>query len=200
MRKKFPKIYIFHNGAVAELDYFQDFKHFLAAQDAQIIVENHAKRTAGKVPWQVIEEAIKRQKQNEISQKDGDQIWCVFDIDDFYKNNPKEFEKSLKKAEAKNIKIAYSNQCFELWLMLHFEQISTAISRKDYEKKLQTFFKKIGINYQKNSSDIFNKILPRQQDAIKRSKKLFKENKPQNNPSTSIFLLVEELNKFLANE
>lgn len=159
MRKKFSKFYIFHNGAVAELDYFQDFKHFLAAQDAQIIVENHAKRTAGKAPWQVIEEAIKHQKQNEISQKDGDQIWCVFDIDDFYKNNPKEFEKSLKKAEEKNIKIAYSNQCFELWLMLHFEQISTAISRKDYEKKLQGFFKKIGIDYQKNSSGIFNKIL-----------------------------------------
>lgn len=30
MRKKLSKIHIFHNGAVAEFDYFQGFKHFLA--------------------------------------------------------------------------------------------------------------------------------------------------------------------------
>jgi len=200
MRKKLSKIHIFHNGAVAEFDYFQGFKHFLHAQDAQILVENYTKKTAGKAPWQVIEEAIKHQKKNKISQKDNDQIWCVFDIDDFYKDNPKKFGESLKKAEAKNIKIAYSNQCFELWLMMHFAEISTAIPRKDCEKKLQSFFKKIGIDYQKNSSGIFDKILNLQPEALKRAKKLFKKNKHQNNPSTSIFLVVEELNQFLANE
>jgi hypothetical protein len=200
MRKKLPKISIFHQGRIAELDYFQDFKHFLAAQDTGVIIENHTKKTAGKAPWQVIEEAIKYRKQKKVSKKDGDQIWCVFDIDDFYKNNQEKFEKSLKEAAEKNIKIAYSNECFELWFMLHFEQISTAIFRKDYENKLQTSFKKIGVDYQKNLSGIFNKILTLQPEALKRAKKIFKENQIENNPSTSVFLLVEELNKFLDNE
>ncbi len=191
---KKPKstIHIFHNGEVAESDYFGDFAQFLHENDAWVIVRNYHKRTKGKAPWQLINEAAK----HKISKKDNDQIWCVFDVDDFYKNNKTELEKALKKAESKNIKIAYSNQCFELWFMLHFEQISTAIDRKNYEEKLQKFLKKIGVNYEKNMRGLFSVLLPHQEEAIKRAKKFF-TNRIDSNPSTSVFTLVEELNKFL---
>jgi hypothetical protein len=190
IKKPKSTIHIFHNGEVAEVDYFQDFKHSLAKR---VIIENYHKRTKGKAPWQVIDEASKL----EISKEDGDQIWCVFDIDDYLKQNSEKFEEAIEKAKNKNIRLAWSNQCFELWLMLHFDQVSTAISRKDYEKKLQTSFKKIGVDYGKNSLQLFHKLLPLQPDAIRRAKKIFKENCPQQNPSTSIFLLIEELNNFL---
>lgn len=191
-KKPKPKIHIFHNGEVAESDYFGDFAKFLHDNDAWVIIQNYHKRTKGKAPWQLINEAAKLK----ISKEDGDQIWCVFDVDDFYKNNKDELEKAVKKAENKNIKIAYSNRCFELWLMLHFEQISTAIYRKNYEEKLQKFFKKIGISYEKNMRGIFELLQPHQKEAIKRAKKSF-VNRIDSNPSTSVFMLVEELNKFL---
>ena len=190
-RKKLkPRIHIFHNGAVAEQSYFEDFKVFLAKQDAWVNITNYHKRTQGKAPWQVIDEASKLDLRDE-----EDQIWCVFDVDDFLKNNPAKFEEGLKKAKDHNISVAWTNECFELWLLLHFEQVSTTIPRKDYEKKLKPHFKKIRINYAKNFRDAFETSLPLQKEAVKRAKRL--QNKPEINPSTSIFLLIEELNKFL---
>ncbi len=188
-----PVIHIFHNGEVAEVNYFQDFKHFLAGRDAQVNVINYRKQTQGKAPWQVIEYAIKCQ----ISQKDHDQVWCVFDVDDFLRQNEKLFVESLLKAKDHNIKIAYSNRCFELWFMLHFELIETAISAQDYQKKLKVFFKKIGVEYKKNSENLFEKLFDLQSNAITRAKKISKKNDLKINPSTAVFQLVEELRKFL---
>lgn len=189
-----PVIHIFHNGEVAEVNYFQDFKHFLAGQDTQVNVVNYWKQTKGKAPWQVIEHAIECQ----ISQRDHDQVWCVFDVDDFLRQHKKLFMKSLQKAKDHNIKIAYSNRCFELWLMLHFELIESAISAQDYQKKLKVFFKKIDVEYEKNSENLFKKLLHLQSSAIIRAKKISKKNDPEVNPSTAVFRLVEELRKFLS--
>jgi hypothetical protein len=61
-----PVIHIFHNGAVAEVNYFQDFKDFLAAQDAWVNISNNWKRTKGKAPWQVIDFAIKSKFQRKM--------------------------------------------------------------------------------------------------------------------------------------
>jgi hypothetical protein len=192
-KKPKPKIHIFHNGEVAESDYFGDFAKFLSDNDAWVIVNNYHKRTKGKAPWQLINEAV-RQK---ISKKDGDQVWCFFDIDDYLKDAREKFENGLKKAKQQGIKLAWSNQCFELWLMLHFNQVSTAVSRQDYEKKLQNSLKKIGVDYEKNSLQLFHKLLPLQPEAMQRAKKIFQKDQPQENPSTSLFLLIEELNNFL---
>ena len=188
-----PVIHIFHNGAVAEVNYFQDFKDFLAAQDAWVNISNNWKRTKGKAPWQVIDFAIK----SKISKKDADQRWCVFDIDDFFKQDSAKFKKSLDLAKSNDVKVAWSNQCFEVWFMMHFDHFTTAIPRNSYEKKLRSSFKKIGIDYVKNSEKLFVLLLDFQATAIKNAKKIYKENKLENDPSTSVFLLVEELNKFL---
>lgn len=56
------------------------------------------------------------------------QIWCVFDRDceDALKKREKKdkkFEISLWIAEEFKIKVAWSNDCFELWVLLHFEDI-----------------------------------------------------------------------------
>lgn len=192
-----PVIHIFHNGEVAEVNYFQDFKHFLAAQDAKVNVDNYWKQTKGKAPWQVIEHAISFKNSEKISEKDADQIWCVFDVDSFLKQDKESFAKALKKAKENNINVAWSNPCFELWPMLHFELIETAISAQDYQKKLKVFFKEIGVDYQKNCYGLFGKLFGKQAAAITRAKKISKENNLKINPSTTVFRLVEELRKFL---
>ena len=52
--------------------------------------------------------------------KDGidfDQVWCVFDKDDFSNND---FNNAILMAKGYGYKIAYSNQAFEYWFYLHF--------------------------------------------------------------------------------
>lgn len=194
-----PVIHIFHNGEVAEVNYFQDFKHFLAVRDAKVNVVNYWKQTKGKAPWQVIERAINFKTSEKISEKDADQIWCVFDVDDFLKQDKETFTKALKKAKENHINIAWSNPCFELWPMLHFELIETAIDAESCQKKLKVFFKGIGIDYKKNCEGLFDKLFNKQTSAITRAKKISKENDPKINPSTTVFRVVEELRKFLPN-
>jgi len=50
--------------------------------------------------------------------------------------------------------------------------------------------------YVKNMKTMFLPLLPYQEMAIKHAKKLCKKGEVQNNPSTAIHLLVEELLKY----
>ncbi len=136
----------------------------------------------------IVEEAISRQK-------DYEQVWCVFDRDSFKKQNFNRAFKLIKKYP--KIKIVYSNEAFELWYLLHFNYHDTAISRKQYKTKLSEYLNE---KYKKNSQDMYQKLLPKQNTAIKNAKRLLssyeKNNPEKNNPSTNVFELVELLNQY----
>ena len=83
----------------------------------------------------VVKKAIsERVIRTEIIQKDIDHVWAVFDKDDLDQNETtrKRFEDAFTLARENAVKIAYSNECFELWLLLHFVNVShaTHIPRK----------------------------------------------------------------------
>jgi hypothetical protein len=46
-----------------------------------------------------------------------DQVWCVFDRDSFSKTD---FNNALLLALQNGIEVAYSNEAFEVWYLLHF--------------------------------------------------------------------------------
>ena len=158
-----------------------------------------------RVPKNVVEIDIKGFGENpsrlvkiakELSkEEDYDQVWCVFDRDDFPKED---FNNAIKNARDKGIQVAYSNEAFELWYLLHFEFLSTGIPRKDYIKKLTLL---LGHKYQKNSDTIYEELFDKQPTAIKNSITLLKQYKVHNpvddNPSTTVHLLVQELNRFI---
>jgi len=136
----------------------------------------------------ITKEAIKQR--NNYSQ-----VWCVFDRDSFKPHNFNRAFQMVKKYQ--NIHIAYSNEAFELWYLLHFEPCNSAISRKQYIKKLDELLNE---KYKKNSTTMYLKLKDKQQTAIKNAKKLLKtykeENPEKNNPSTNVYELVELLNKY----
>lgn len=129
------------------------------------------------------------------AQGDYDQVWCVFDRDDFPKQD---FNNAIASAESAGFKVAYSNEAFELWYVLHFEFLNTGIPRKDYISKLDILLRK---KYTKNSGTIYEDIENLQPIAIRNAKTLLNQYAPQNpesdNPSTTVYLLVEALNKFI---
>lgn len=123
-----------------------------------------------------------------------DQTWCVFDRDSFPAND---FNAALILAEKKGIRVAYSNEAFELWYLLHFHYYQTGISRHDYSHMLTKLLKR---EYRKNSESIYSDLEHLQDNAIKNAKRLLEQYNPprpeSDNPSTTVHLLVEELNKF----
>lgn len=86
----------------------------------------------------VVEKAVEeRISRTEIVPKAIDHVWAVFDKDDLDLNETttRRFEEAFTVAVANDINIAYSNECFELWLLLHFVNVSNAkpIPRKATE-------------------------------------------------------------------
>ena len=133
----------------------------------------------------------------------GDEnVWCVFDKDSF---TDEQFNNAIQKAEDNGIKVAWSNEAIELWFILHFEYLNTGITRKDYIKKLDVYFKKYNINngkYEKNQEKIYE-ILKRygnQEFAVKNAEKLLKNNTEtpsKTKPATTVYKLVKELEGYL---
>ena len=53
-----------------------------------------------------------------------DQVWCVYDLDYSPDKGPSQnsdFDNSIDRGKANGINIAYSNDVFELWFLLHYE-------------------------------------------------------------------------------
>ena len=157
-------------------------------------------------------------KKDDKTYKDFEHRWIVIDRDIARVNgggHPKDdFLTALSEAKSKRVEVAYSNDCFEIWYLLHFVYRDTAISRDDVikevikklkDKNFETFSKlnKENIKTKEMTELIFNELLELQKTAIKNAKKLLENyadlhNPELDNPSTRVFELVEILsNKIL---
>jgi len=137
----------------------------------------------GMITLSLVYQALKLSNEGEY-----DQVWCVFDKDD---NSIDIFENAIKFAQDNQMRVAYSNQAFELWYVLHFEYLHTAIDRSDYIIKLSEH---LGHKYKKNNPDMYRILLPKMEIAIKNAKRLLGEypsSQPgRDDPSTSVHELV----------
>ncbi len=144
----------------------------------------------GESPVGVVKHAIKLMKED-----DYEQVWCVFDRDVFPEEN---FNEALRLAEKHGIKVAYSNAAFELWYVLHFNYHESVSARHLYVEKLT---KLLGMPYEKNRLDMYERLEDRQETAIRNAEKLldtYQSHRPaHDNPSTTVHLLVQELNRFV---
>jgi len=157
-----------------------------------IIIEGKGKNTKS-----LVKEAL-LVVQNMVAQKDKRnkmdyQVWCVFDRDSFPAQH---FNEAIFLAQNNDIHVAYTNEAFELWYLLHYDYHDSALSRTQYQKKLSV---RLGKPYQKNSATMYEDL---QKVAINHALRLLKKygdraDYANHNPSTTVHLLVEALNKFL---
>ena len=93
----------------------------------------------------------------------------------------------------------WSNECIELWFLLHFEYLQSNLHRDHYYPKLTKY---LGIKYKKNSSDMFEFLYSHLDDAIRNAKKL-RKNYPEMAapfhcaPGTSVYEIFEKLKDYL---
>jgi hypothetical protein len=81
-------------------------------------------------PLALVQRAVKAKRQNERAAprrgRAHDEVWCVFDVDD----HPRLAE-GLALAREHGIHLAISNPCIELWFLLHFEDRTAYIERRE---------------------------------------------------------------------
>lgn len=167
-------------GAKTEPTYFQQFR----VPSLVVNVEG-----LGYDPRQLVDKAIDLRRAD-----DYDQVWCVFDRDSWPIDN---FNGAIAKAQKQKIQIAYSNEAFELWYLLHFNYHDTGIPRHEYITRLHTL---LGKPYAKNSLTIYAELESRMDDALRNAEQLMAQYDPPtpaaDNPSTTVHLLVKELRRF----
>ncbi len=146
------------------------------------------------------------------SKRRYDQVWCVFDKDDFSIND---FNNAIQIAKANNFGVAYSNQAFEYWMILHFDDHQGGgMHRNYYDKKINDLLKPFGLSYDAKGSKVVTEEIfelmdsidenlnkNRKDVAIERAKRNL-NNHDINNPaiaesSTTVYELVEELLKYI---
>jgi hypothetical protein len=186
-RVKREKILIVCEGKKTEPNYFRKFP-----VDKEI-VEVDIQGT-GCVADSLIEKAIELKENADCEKRPYNQVWCVFDRDS---NPPYNFNRAFQLANQDKIRIAYSNEAFELWYVLHFNYHIAGSRREWYLDKLDVL---LGQEYKKNSPDMYDRLKSRQQDAINNAERLLQSyprfTPEQNNPSTTVHKLVQELNRY----
>ena len=173
-RKQYNFIYIFTEGKKTEPIYFgfkkKEIESEIRRKNIKVEIKGKGFNTISLVDFAldfIIKEKIDLKT---------DECWVVFDKDDF----DKDFDNAINKAIEKNLKVAYSNEAFELWFLLHFIFINSTIARKDYNKKITENFRKLTGNkkykYDKVESVqlLIEKIKNKESEAIKNAKKTFK--------------------------
>jgi hypothetical protein len=118
-----------------------------------------------------------------------DEVWCVFDVDD----HPR-VDDAKQQARDNGIKLAISNPCFELWVLLHFQDQRAHISRAqlrvactkhlpDYKKDLPT-----------------EQLSPLYDQAAARARNLDawqqEQGRQDANPSTGVYKLTQAIRGF----
>jgi len=122
-------------GGETENEYFKLYKTKYKDQFKGITIES--KKEIGS-PLNLIESAIKKEGYHEK--------WVVFDKDEFAC-----FDEAILLAEKHDIYCAFSNEAFEYWFILHFEDTPRYIERSELNKKVGKY---LGIlNYSKTRRD-----------------------------------------------
>ena len=180
-RESKKKFLIVCEGEASEPNYIDWLK-----RKWRINVEIEVIGAAG-APTRVVETAITAKAAAVESGTPFDQVWAVFDKDDFTK---KDVNTACRLAKQSGIEVAFSNECFELWYLLHFDYLDAALGREHlYEKLAQ----RLPFSYDKAVTKIHPFIHPRLPDAIRNAKKLWEINgAKKENPCTGIHMLVKE--------
>ncbi len=180
------RILIVCEGKKTEPSYFDGLRTLERARTVDIEIDN-----TGGVPKTLVERATAKKRESRKNTRRGgdpnlqyDEIWCVFDVDE----HPKLAE-AKKQAKDNEIKLAISNPCFELWLILHFRDQRASIDRHP----LQSACRLCMPDYVKSVN--FNELKSRVDDAVQRAIQLEEWQKGRDNmgqnPSTSVHELVQ---------
>lgn len=131
-------------------------------------------------------------------------VWVVYDKDDF----PSEYFNATAElcgnnsSESRVYHALWSNQCIELWFLLHFDYLQSDITRFEYYPKLSKRLNDLSQgDYKKNRADMFSILRPMMNTAICNAERLYEGKKDQPpadaSPCTTVFAFVKQMMPYL---
>jgi len=119
-------IVIFCEGEASEPDYLNALRRLPHIRDSTSInIEIDPERG---VPLTLVNRAIERSGDDEV-----DECWCVFDVE--WPQHHPHLDRAIRLATRHGIRLAVSNPCFELWLILHFQDQTAFLTTAEAERR-----------------------------------------------------------------
>ena len=202
--RRYPHLFlIVCEDGKTEPYYFDVFKRHIPNETIFLKTVGTGKSSKGVVEQAVIE----KKKLSELSNKNVDEVWTVFDKDDadLVPANLERFNEAFKIAKEENISVAFSNEVFELWLLLHFKNVTAnaPIPRKiiytELECVIKSFPKCRNFTYRHGDTEVIDILLKvgDERKAVERAEALFGKHKGKQfiewNPGTTVHVLVKRL-------
>ena len=206
-----PLVIISCEGTKTEPNYLKSIINMLVQKGkiarGSVIITNHQHTD----PLGVLDDLINYKDDYTLFEKK----WIVIDRDEVRSissnssGHPEEnFVSALKKAESLNIEIAWSNPCFEIFIVEHYVYRDTGCDRKDIQKKALELLCKDGkikadasVEELKSINNLYEMLFPRKDLGFSNIKKLMDKQKGKSpveaNPGTRFHELIEELEKML---
>ena len=190
-RKRFV---LFCEGKNTEPGYFEAIKRYYVST----LVEIECVPAAG-VPLTIAKRAKAHVRSHGRHRRDSfekdDEVWAVFDRDEHI-----HFAEAVNLCHDQGIRVARSNPCFELWLILHKREFDAVLDRHQILKQLE----RVRPDYLKDSKTLdFDDLVVDAHDAETRAKRQLarraEEGAPYNNPSTTVCLLTAAIRDAHAN-
>lgn len=184
------KFVIFTEGKNTEPEYFRAVGASLAGTllELEIVDAAGVPLTIANTACGFSKSIMQRKRKSSFEQQD--RIWAVFDRDE----HP-HVEQAIEHCRQSNVGVAFSDPCFEIWLLLHHIDYDSPDDRHHIQKALE---KKCPEYDRKRSKTVnYSDFVPRVEDAEKRAEVQLKRRKcegdPPRRPYTTVYLLTREL-------
>jgi len=188
---------IYCEGENTEPNYFKSFP----VATAEVVVYGLGRSKSSLLNF-VIE------RESELKPDPEREVWIVFDMDIDPQKDPSlqrsDFNQAIRLAHEKGFKVAYSNDSFELWFVLHYHFMEAQLTRNEFYQKLSMYWQLSYERYGKSREfcrSIYDRLISKQETAIRHAERLHNQQAhsypAEQNPCTTVYQLVKELNKFL---
>lgn len=189
VRKPRKTIAVFCEGESTEPRYLEALKREPAVRDAAAVEIRIEPESYGSAPLTLVEMAAAARKRALKQGEEVDEFWCVFDVE-WPKHHPN-LDRAIKLAKDNEIRLAISNPCFELWLILHHRDQKAFLDNDGARRRRRDCDGQAGKSldgavYMGNRKDAVRRAV-----ALERYHHDNRTAFPNDNPSSSFYRLVE---------
>lgn len=128
-RRPKKTIVVFCEGVKTEPIYINALKQQPSVHDVAAVDIRVETGHGGSVPLTLVSMAADARRRAIDEDGEIDEFWCIFDVE-WPRNHPN-LDSALEAARSNDIRLAISNPCFEVWLILHFQDQSGWLDNDD---------------------------------------------------------------------
>lgn len=179
---------VFCEGERTEPEYLQALKRQPFVKDVAAVDLRVEPRHEGAVPMALVSMAADARIKAISEEAEIDEFWCVFDVE--WPVNHPNLHDAVDMARSNDLRLAISNPCFELWLILHFRDEGRWLDNEQASKLRRQLDGSSGKGLDSG------KYMPLINDAARRAARLEERHRldatrfPHDNPSSGMFHLV----------